>query len=190
MDYGKEGIRVLGVSESFRGGASVLCGVVMRGDGEVDGAAFSTATVGGLDATEAVLDLWDSLDRTDIHAVLLNGCVISWFNVVDIEELHEVSGVPVVCVTYEESGGLEGDIERHFEGEEAEVRLERYRGLGDRRVLSLENGHDIYVRPVGIGMEDVGRVLERFTSEGARPEPLRVAGLFARASLVLLEGRD
>jgi len=182
----KEGIRVLGVGESYRGESSVLAGLVMRGDLRIDGAAFAEIEVGGLDATSGVLDVWDALDRSDVHAVLLSGCVIAWFNVVDLWEVHRESGVPVICVTYEESDGLEDDVRRHFEGEEVEKRLDAYRGLGERSAVDLGTGYEAYVRSVGLDLGDAERLLERFTVEGRRPEPLRVARLAARGVLDLL----
>lgn len=187
MNLGKEGIRVLGVAESFRGESSVLAGLVMRGDLRLDGAAFSSATVGGDDATRGVLEVWDALDRSDVHAVLLSGCVISWFNVVDLEEVRERTGVPVVCVTYEESEGLRSDIERHFSGEALERKLAAYEGLGGRTRISLDTGYDVHVRALGLDEGETRRLLNRFTEEGRRPEPLRVARIAARGALGLIE---
>lgn len=187
MTLEKAGIRVLGVAESYRGDSSVLAGVVMRGDLRLDGAAFASIEVGGTDATDGVLRLWDSLDRSDVHVVLLSGCVIAWFNVVDLERVHREAGVPVVCVTYEESNGLGDDIRRHFDGEEAERRIEAYRKLGSRERVELGTGYEAFVRPVGISVEEVRRLLDRFTLDGRRPEPLRVARIAARGALEMVE---
>jgi len=55
----KKGFRTLGVSESFVKGVSeksILAGVVMRADMMIDGFTFSRATVGGLDATDKILE--------------------------------------------------------------------------------------------------------------------------------------
>lgn len=183
MTLDKEGIRVLGVAESYRAEKSVLSGIVMRGDLRIDGAAFTTVTVGGFDATDGVIDLWKSLDRSDVHLVLLNGCVISWFNVVDLERVRLETGVPVVCVTYEESRGLEEDIRRHFTGEEAERKTEMYHRLGGRTRLALDTGYGVFVRCIGIDEDETLNVLNRFTLEGGKPEPLKVAGVVARATL-------
>ena len=88
----KKGLRALGIAESFRKGEgerAVLGGVVMRGDLQIDGFGLSTITVGGLDGTEGVLEIFKKLDRTDINVVLLNGCVISMFNLVDIFDIFD-----------------------------------------------------------------------------------------------------
>ena len=109
LHINKKGIRVLGIAESFKRDydKSVLAGVVMRSDWIIDGVAFDEITVGGMDATEGVLRVFDSMQRDDINVMMLNGCVISWFNIIDIKAVYDRLRIPVICVTYEESEGLE-----------------------------------------------------------------------------------
>ena len=183
--YFKKGIRALGVAECFRKGASrrsVLAGVVMRADGLVDGFAFSTATVGGLDATEAVLALYERLGRKDVNLLMLNGCVISWFNVIDLHEVAERTRRPLICVTYEPSQGLEPYFKRYFP-EDWPERLAIYERNGPRRPVRLRTGHTIFIRAIGLDEDEAVRVLDKFTLHGAVPEPLRLARLLARAAL-------
>jgi Uncharacterized conserved protein len=57
MHLGKKGIRILGIAESFSSRErSLIAGVVMRKDLRIDGCAFGTVTVGGLDATDCIID--------------------------------------------------------------------------------------------------------------------------------------
>ncbi|MFQ5815738.1 MAG: DUF99 family protein [Candidatus Hydrothermarchaeaceae archaeon] len=180
----KKGLRALGMAESFQKGRSVqsqLAGVVMRGDLLIDGFALETITVGGLDATEGVLRLCEGLERRDINLILLNGCVISWYNIIDLEAVYEALGIPLVCVTYEESEGLEKYFREFEDGEE---RIEIYKRLGKRMPIKLRTGHEVLVRHYG--MEDdkeAKRALDMFTLQGAVPEPLKVARLLARAAM-------
>lgn len=178
----KKGLRALGIAESFKKGEgerAVLAGVVMRGDLQIDGFGLSTITVGGLDGTEGVLELFRGLERTDINVVLLNGCVISLFNLVDIFHVFDEIKIPIICVTYEESAGLEKYFE---EFDDCEERMEIYRRLGERTAVELHTGHEVLVRCAGIDEErDTKALLDRFTLQGAIPEPLKVARLFARS---------
>ncbi len=185
LHINKKGIRVLGIAESFRREyeKSVLAGVVMRSDFIIDGVAFDRITVGGMDATEGVLRVFDSLQRADINIMMLNGCVISWFNVVDINEVYERLGIPLICVTYEESEGLEEHIARHFEAVERDSRIEAYKRLGDRVLVRLHNDFNVLIRFLGMEKSEATAVLKKFTSHGRVPEPLRVAKIAARASL-------
>lgn len=193
----KKGIRVLGVAESFlkeKSTKAVLAGVVMRGDFQIDGFCMTGITVKGLDGTSGVIRLFRDLDRTDINVIMLNGCIISLFNLVDLERVFEKTSIPVVCVTYEESGGLEKYFE---EFENSSERLEIYKRLGPRVPIKLHTGHEVFVRFVGIGKEnkeneedkerEVRALLDKFTIQGAVPEPLKVARLFARTVMRMAE---
>lgn len=185
LHVNKKGIRVLGIAESFRRDRekSVLAGIVMRSDFIIDGAAFDMITVGGMDATEGVLRIFESLQRDDINVIMLNGCVISWFNIIDIMEVYKRLQIPLICVTYEESEGLEEHIVRHFEEDERDSRIEAYRRLGDRVPVELQDGFEVLIRFLGIENPEAGAVLKKFVVQGKVPEPLRVAKIVARATL-------
>lgn len=177
----KAGVRALGVAESYRGDRSTLAGAVVRASRVADGFAFADCTVGGLDATDAVVDLYASLDREDVRYVLVAGIAPAWYNVVDLGRIHEAVDRPVVSVTFEASEGLEDAIRREFDGEAAAERLAVYREQPDRRELAVD-GETIYYRPVGLDEETARDLLREFTPEGGRPEPVRVARLAARAA--------
>jgi endonuclease V-like protein UPF0215 family len=178
----KKGIRVLGISESFiksRSKKSVLAGVVMRSDLVIDGFSFSTTTVGGLDATSAVLELYRRLRRKDVNFIFLNGCVISWFNIISLRRVHAETDLPIVCITYEESEGLEKYLTEYF-GTRAQERIDRHRENGEREELELHTGKKIFARYLGLERKEALRILNKFTMQGAIPDPLRVARLLAR----------
>lgn len=180
MHLGKKGLRVAGIAESFsRSFHSTLACVVMRRDLRIDGVAFGSVTVGGTDATGSIIDLIGDLHRKDLNLVMISGCVIAWFNILDPEAISEATGLPVIAVTYEESEGLEDDIRSHFPGDH--TRLEQYQHLGDRTAFLLSTGERIYLRPAGISLHDAGFICDRFTFDGRVPEPLRVARLMARS---------
>jgi endonuclease V-like protein UPF0215 family len=179
MHLQKKGLRALGIAESYAGRtSSTLVGVVMRKDLRVDGFVSGTVTVGGSDATEVILGMIRELDRKDLNIVLLSGCVIAWFNVIDPERLAAEVGIPVICVTYEESDGLLADIRHHFPGDEA--RAAAYFRLGERVPAELHTRRTIYLRTAGISYPEAVRLCNDFTLEGKIPEPLRVARLCAR----------
>ncbi|HPD75883.1 MAG TPA: DUF99 family protein [Methanoregulaceae archaeon] len=179
MHIPKKGLRALGIAESYSGRSrSTLAGVVMRKDRIIDGFAFHDVTVGGTDATDAVLAMVRDLDRQDINAILLSGCVIAWFNVLDPDRVFVTTGIPVICVTYEESDGLSADIQHHFPGDDE--RLSAYEKLGDRVPFVLSTGQTVFLRSWGLPEADAARLCDAFTLEGKIPEPLRVARLCAR----------
>jgi uncharacterized protein len=179
MHIPKKGLRALGIAESFAGREhSTLAGVVMRKDLRIDGFCSGRVTVGGMDATDTILKMILDLDRRDINLVLLSGCVIAWFNVIDPVRIADESGIPTICVTYEESDGLLADLKHHFPGDED--RILAYLRLGERVPVDLGGNRTIYLRAAGIGQADAARFCRDFTLEGKIPEPLRVARLCAR----------
>jgi endonuclease V-like protein UPF0215 family len=175
----KRAIRVLGIAESFRKGdsRSVLAGVVMRSDLIVDGVCLGRATVGGDDATASIVSMNRRLDRKDVNAIMLSGCIISHYNIVDVDAVAKKTGRPVICLTYRESPGIEGAIRKRFE--DPEGKLARYRALGERTRVALRTGQTVYARLASIPELDALRVIESFTLQGGVPEPVRLAKLLA-----------
>ena len=174
----KRGLRGLAIAESFAPGSrrSVLAGVVMRRDLVIDGFVLGHATLSGDDATDAVLDMYGRLGRPDISYVLLSGLIISRYNIVDIGRIHRSLGIPVIGVTYSDSGGI-----RDVEGRFGAKKMVQYKSLARRQQISL-GASDVFVRCEGCTAEDAQQLLCGLTLQGSRPEPLRVAQLLARTA--------
>ena len=174
------GRRALGIAESYRGTddeatTSTLGGAVVRVDRTVDDLVFGTCTIGGTDATGAVVDYWRRLDREDVAFLFLSGVAPAWYNVVDLERVAAAVDRPVIAVSYEDSDGLTDAIDAAFEPPERDRRLEVYEALPPRR--RLEAG--LFVRSAGVDDATADRAVGAFTHD-RRPEPLRVAKRAAR----------
>ena len=185
MHIPKKGLRALGIAESYSGrSVSKLAGVVMRKDLRIDGFAFTTVTVGGMDATASILRMVQDLERNDINVIMLSGCVIAWFNVINPAWIAQETKIPVICVTYEDSDGIHEDIAHHFP--EDTLRISAYESLGEREPVDLHTHQKIFIRCWGIDLRDGARLCNDFTLEGKIPEPLRVARLCARKLIPVL----
>lgn len=190
----KDGSRALGIAESYRDETSTLAGCVVRADRIVDGFVFGTCTVGGTDATDAVVGLLERLDRPDVQVIMIAGIAPAWYNVVDIVAVADRTGLPTLSVSFEESDGLESAINEAFDGADARERLECYRAQPERIPISVGE-QTLFVRSAGF-VEDgdtcveerVCQTVRTFTQNG-RPEPLRVARLAARAADDWVDGR-
>ena len=178
----KKGVRVLGVSESFQRDdeRSIAVGVVMRGDMRIDGFGFCEPEVGGTNATEQLIAMYSRLGREDIRAWVLGGCIISWFNVVDSVELHEATGVPVVCLSYNPSEGIEKFFREYFP-DDWQSRIELMDRGGQRQEVSLKTGHSVFLTTSGITLDQARKLVNQFTLDGRVPEPIRVARIIAAA---------
>lgn len=194
MHIPKKGLRVLGIAESYAGRTlSTLTGIVMRKDLRIDGFSFGRVTVGGTDATESILGVIHAMDRRDINVIMLSGCVIAWFNVIDPARISQDSKIPVICVSYEDSEGLEADIRHHFPGDEG--RIAAYRRLGECTPATLHTRQTVFLRAWGLSPADAMQLCNDFTLDGKIPEPLRVArlcsrNLFSCQSYSILPGAD
>ncbi|MFC6787361.1 DUF99 family protein [Halobaculum halobium] len=192
------GTRAVGVAVSADGRSdddpparATVAAAVVRTDRVVDGLSFSTCTVGGVDATAAVVDCLRRLDRPDARHVLLAGVAPAWFNVIDCRRVYEATDRPVTAVSFEASDGLAPHLREHFDGEARRRRLAVYDSLPERRPLSLggdgggggdPDESDLWLRAVGVDAVTAERVVAAHTPDGqGRPEPLRVARLAARA---------
>ena len=197
----KAGARAVGVAESYGAGdegtaadashpdgddrgsrrTSTLAAVVARADRTVDGFAFGGCTVGGLDATDAVVDLVGRLGREDVQYVLVSGIAPAWYNVLDLRAIQRAVDRPLLSVSFEDSPGLEPALREAFEGEALDPRLSTYRRQPSRERLTV-NDETVFVRAVGLDAGEARDVVRAFTPEGGRPEPIRVARLAARAA--------
>ena len=180
----KKGIRGLAIAESFSQDStkSVLSGIVMSTDLVIDGFVMGNSTVGGDDATDAILDMYKKLDRPDVSFLLISGIVISLYNIVDVKRISEKVDLPVIGVTYEESPGIEEAIKHHFP-ESYDSKLAEYSKLGSREKITLHTSHNLYIRNEGCTLLEAKQLLDKITLQGSIPEPLRIGQLLASTLL-------
>ncbi len=183
----KQGVRVLGIAESFikhKEPHGVLAGVVMRGDMHIDGFGFTTTTVGGNDATDKIIELFNTLNRRDIRFILISGCIISWFNVINVHRVAEETERPTICVSYRPSEGIEKYLKEYFPND-WKWRLELIQKEKRERIF-LNNGFDIYIVRAGIEKRDARVLLSKFVKFGRIPEPIRVSRILAHSLLMAI----
>ena len=152
----------------------------MRRDLVIDGVAFGTATIEGDDATDSIISIYRSLDRGDINCIVLDGLIISMYNIIDGNYILKETGLPVVAITFEDSKGLEKSIKSHFPTK-WQLKLEQYERLGQREKIMLKTGKNLFVRCWGLSQHQALAILNPLTLQGSVPEPIRVAKLVARA---------
>ena len=180
----KRGIRVLGIAESFTKNCiySTLAGIVMRRDLIIDGMTFGSVTIEGNDSTQNILSMYRSLRRNDINCIMLDGLVISMYNIIDGKEIQENIDTPVIAITFKDSEGLDGAINHHFSNF-SKMKLEQYHKLGPREKILLQTGKTVFIRYWGIGPKEASTIVNSFTLQGSIPEPIRIAKIAARAHI-------
>lgn len=178
----KPAARLLGIAESGLMGAShsVLGGIVIRADLIIDGIVWSKVTVRGMDATDTIISMVQRLARADLNGIMIHGCILAGYNIINLAEVHEATNLPVISITGEPQEDLEVHLKSTFPSGWKE-RLKVYRRNGEIQSFSLSNQHTVYGQFIGCKKQIVKGVLKRFTRFGGIPEPIRVARILARA---------
>jgi endonuclease V-like protein UPF0215 family len=178
----KPAARILGIAESGIVGATqtILGGIVMRGDLIIDGMVRGQATIRGTDASQAIIQMWDQLKRSDLAGIMLHGTVIAGYNIINMVQLHEETSLPIVSVTKQPEEDLKKHLESTFPAE-WEQRWNIAQRNGEISLITIDSKTRLYVQFKGCSKGEVHGIAKRFTRFGSIPEPIRVARLFARS---------
>jgi endonuclease V-like protein UPF0215 family len=151
----------------------------MRADLIIDGMSWETATISGMDASDAVVALVCRLGREDLGGVLLHGSVIAGYNVVDLQRIHDATRLPVISVSQEPQSNLRGILQAKF-SKDWQGRWRIVEQNGPLQPLHLPTGDTVFLQCCGTQADTAGELVKRLTRFGGIPEPLRVARLLAR----------
>lgn len=148
----------------------------------VEAVAIGSVTVDGEDATERLIALVRAVGPLDgVRAILLDGCVLGGFNVVDLVRLGRELGLPVVAVTRRRPDfvRIRAALRKWFPDDHAA----RWRRLRQRPLFAVPTaGPSIYACVTGCRRADAIALVHRAATRGFWPEPLRLAHLIASAS--------
>ncbi len=162
-------------------------GVVTRANGYVEGAMHDQVHVDGNDATEVLIQLvLRSRYRKQLRLILTDGIAMGGFNIIDIEKLNKMTGIPVIAVTRSKPDleAMKKAMTYHFDDWE-----ERFKTIAKGTIHELDLGKDGH-KPIHIkswGLDDdtdaelVGSYVRASIIRGAYPEPLRLAHMISTA---------
>jgi uncharacterized protein len=179
----KKAIRVLGIAESFKKSEkySDVAGIVVRSDLVVDGFVLGQIEVSGSDATKEIVKLIQKLGRNDVNAIMISGSVLSLYNILDVDQIYSASKIPVLALSFSRSASdLAANIRFRFPKRIAEKKIELLEKLGESVPIKLRTGYTVFLRSAGVNEAVAKKLLDKFTLQGAVPEPVRVARLLAK----------
>lgn len=181
MERFKEGVRVVGFDDSpfkFSDNKTKVIGCVFKGSKKLEDVISTEITVDGMDSTERISKvLRESCHLKHIKAVFLDGITFGGFNAVDIDELSQELGKPVISV-----------IRRKPSYEDMWKALEKVDRSEDRKKIVLKAGEvkkldlgswKIFFQHKGVSEEGAENIISSTVREGLTPEALRVAGIVA-----------
>ncbi len=180
----KSEIRILGFDDGAfepRSNSSVpVIGVIFRGGKFLDGALRTDVLVDGNDATEKIAKLINSTrHKQQLKVIMFDGVTLAGFNIVDVKELHDKTGLPVIIIN-RKMPNL-NDVEkalRNFEDfDERWKAIEHAGKIKECRVKEKK----VFYQSVGLSDEEAKEIIELSTTRSFIPEPLRVAHLIVTA---------
>ena len=180
----KEEIRILGVDDSpfekNQKGKIPVVGVIYRGGKIFDGMLLTRVKVDGMDATTKLAELLLSTrHRKQLKVLMLDGITLAGFNLVDLEELHAKTRLPLIAINRKipDLRKVKAALKKFPDFERRWKVVER---AGMISACKL-NGKKIYYQSKGLQASEAEEIIRLSCTRGFIPEPLRVAHLVATA---------
>jgi endonuclease V-like protein UPF0215 family len=177
----KPQIRILGIDDSpfkFHDKKTTVIGVVMRIPSYIEAVLKTEVEVDGNDACEKLEGMINSSRyKEQLKLVMLDGVALGGFNVIDIEEMYRKIDLPIVTITREKPNlkAMEAALKEHFKDWKKRFDIVRKGEL----VMVKTKHKPIFVKFIGIDLDEVKTIIELSTVRGALPEAIRVAHLIA-----------
>jgi endonuclease V-like protein UPF0215 family len=177
----KKEIRLLGVDDSpfaFNDKYANVIGVIMRGGRYLEGVIRNQVSIDGEDATQVCKKMIkNTRHRVQLKAMLLDGIALGGFNVVNVEELFKSTDLPIITITRDKPDfeKIKSALQKNFKDWG-----KRFNLMEKGKMYKVETKHNpIYVKCIGIELEEAKEIIKISTIRGVVPEPLRVAHLIA-----------
>jgi endonuclease V-like protein UPF0215 family len=158
---------------SHRGDVLVV-GAVFAGN-RLDGVISTRVRRDGVNAAQRLIDCITVSKYFDqLQAILLQGIAFAGFNVVDLQWLHQATGLPVLVVAryLPDFLAIRNALLQNVPGGARKWRLIEAAG-------PMEPMDALYVQRCGITPEDAATLLASLQINSQLPEPLRVAHMIA-----------
>jgi endonuclease V-like protein UPF0215 family len=158
---------------SYRGDVLVV-GAVFAGN-RLDGVISTKVRRDGVNAAQRLIDCITGSKYFDqLQAILLQGIAFAGFNVVDLQWLHQATGLPVLVVvrSLPDFLAIRNALLQKVPGGARKWRLIEAAG-------PMEPMDALFVQRCGITPEDAATLLASLQLNSQLPEPLRVAHMIA-----------
>lgn len=183
MSAMKGQVRVLGIDDSpfeFEDAKSLVVGALVRAPNYLEAVMRAEVDVDGDDSTDRLSEMiLRSRYREQVKLVIVDGIALAGFNVVDVQALHERTGLPVATVTRDEPdlAEMESALRKHFDDWRRRLSL-----ITRSPLRRLGTGHKpLFASVVGMPWGDFEELARLTTVRGSVPEPVRMAHLIAAA---------
>jgi len=177
----KQQIRILGIDDApfvFSDTHTIIIGVVMRGGSYLEGVLSKQLTIDGSDATRLCEDMiQQTKHRQQLRAAMIDGVALGGFNIVDIDRVYETTKLPILTITRDKPDleKMKQALRHHFNDWE-----ERWHIITRGELHQVQTKHNpLYMKCVGLSVNDAKEIINLSTIRGVIPEPIRVAHIIA-----------
>ena len=142
--------------------------------------------VDGLDASVNIVNI---LSEWTSNVVFLGGATFAGFNVVDIKQIHEAAGFPVIVYMkqYPDMEVTLRALRKHFP--DWRERWSRYEALSEIHRIEFDGHPQAYFEVTGTCVKNAEMIIRRNIKENRTPEPLRLANLIAKGTSSIFQGQ-
>lgn len=172
-----------GSFEPHTKGKTWLVGAVLRGGHWIDGVLTDRIEIDGIDATPTLIEMINrSRHKDQLRVIMTSGITFAGFNVLDVNEVFENTGLPVIVVSKKNPDlpAVKSALQNFSDWRE---RWKILCSAGEISSIEPEEfggrGGPIYIQTAGIRRSDAKEVIRTTVTRGSIPEPLRVAHLIA-----------
>ena len=171
-----EDIKILGIDDfpsNSSGYPISVAGVVFRGNKYMENLLSTTISPHSNDSTQNFIKMINKSKISDqLSVILTDGITFGGLNTLDIHELNNSTGIPVIAVM-DRMPNIK-KIENLLHSKNIDDRIEIMRKAGTIYETTL-NENKVYFQTAGISENEASDVLKISTKIGKVPEPLRVA---------------
>ncbi|MBI3412836.1 MAG: DUF99 family protein [Candidatus Aenigmarchaeota archaeon] len=153
-------------------------GAIFRGGFWMDGLLSAKVRIDGDDSTKKISSsINKARHKNQLRIIMLDGITFGGFNVVDIEKLHEQTGMGVIAISRKmpEFEKIKKALDNVKDGKKKWILVEKAGIPSEMRI----NGRSIYYQACGINRKDAEDVIKLSSTRALIPEPLRIAHLIA-----------
>ena len=173
----KKEARILGIDDGpfdkFRDKTSIVVGTVFRGGASLDAVLSDKITIDGNDSTGTLIRMIKrSKFFSQLRCIMLDGIALGGFNVVDISNLYESTGIPVMTIMRDMP-----DLPKIFatlKKLQMDEKITKIKEAGN-----IHKTGDIYIQCNGLSIAQAEEFLQISTTNAMIPEPLRIAHIIA-----------
>lgn len=173
----KPEIRILGIDDgsfSRTDKETIIVGVVLRGNSDLEGILCDRVKVDGFDSTSKISKMINkSKHRRQLKAIMIHGTTLAGFNLIDIKEVYKRTKIPVL-----------GIVRKKPNGKEVMKVLEKLSNKSKREKIIKNCGEvytyrKLYFQMNGLKLHEAYQIIDKSLKRGNFPEPIRLAHLIA-----------